>query len=179
LLDADLSLDRLDDARKVAQQLRTLGIGAARIHQRFLEMAYIEEDQSAAATEIQWYAASQKEYLSFGLQAAHQNVAGQRRESSKLYKRATDTALRQGLKDVAAGFEEADARADALSGNCTTVRHLAGPRWGWPYAATSLEQNGSLRKFPALPEWCRLECSATPRDPRSHRTPARTARLCH
>jgi len=130
LLDADLSLDRLDDARKVAQQLRTLGIGAARIHQRFLEMAYIEEDQSAAATEIQWYAGKPEEYLSFGLQAAHQNVAGQRRESSKLYKRATDTALRQGLKDVAAGFEEADARADALSGNCTTVRHLGRPALG-------------------------------------------------
>jgi hypothetical protein len=38
--------------------------------------------------------------------------------------RAAKTALRLGLRDVAAGFEEADARADALSGNCGTLRHL-------------------------------------------------------
>ncbi len=49
------------------------------------------------------------------------------RESSKLYKRAAETALRRGLRDVAAGFEEADARADALSGNCDTVRRLGRP----------------------------------------------------
>ena len=44
-----------------------------------------------------------------------------------MYKRAAETALRRGLRDVAASFEEADARADALSGNCRTVRHLGRP----------------------------------------------------
>jgi hypothetical protein len=44
-----------------------------------------------------------------------------------LYKRAAETALRRGLRDVAAGFEEADARGDTLSGNCRTVRHLGRP----------------------------------------------------
>jgi DNA-binding winged helix-turn-helix (wHTH) protein/tetratricopeptide (TPR) repeat protein len=127
LLDAYMSLDRLDEAKKVAERLRMLGIGGARIHQRFLEMAYIEGDQAAIAREIQWYAGKPEEYLSFGLQAANRNVLGQRRESSKLYKRAAETALRLGLRDVAADFEEADARADALSGNCGTVRRLGRP----------------------------------------------------
>jgi tetratricopeptide (TPR) repeat protein len=44
-----------------------------------------------------------------------------------LYQRAAETARRRGLPDVAAGFEEADARADALSGNCRTVRQLGRP----------------------------------------------------
>jgi tetratricopeptide (TPR) repeat protein len=127
LLDAYISLDRLDEAKKVAEKLRALGIGGARIHQRFLEMAYIEGDQTAIAKEIQWYAGKPEEYLSFGLQAANRNALGQRRESSKLYKRGAETALRQGLGDVAAGFEEADARADALSGNCATTRQLRRP----------------------------------------------------
>jgi tetratricopeptide (TPR) repeat protein len=104
-----------------------MGIGGARIHQRFLEIAYIEGDQAAAARETQWYAGKPEEYLSFGLQAANRNVLGQRLESSKLYKRAAETALRRGLRDVAADFEEADARADALSGNCDTVRRLGRP----------------------------------------------------
>jgi DNA-binding winged helix-turn-helix (wHTH) protein/tetratricopeptide (TPR) repeat protein len=127
LLDAYMVLDRLDEARKVAENARAHGIDGARIHQRFLEMAYIEGDQAAFAKEIQWYAGRPEEYLSFGLQAAHQNVLGQRRESSKLYKRAAETALHRGLGDVAAGLEEADARADALSGNCGTARHLGRP----------------------------------------------------
>jgi len=127
LLDAYMNLDRLDEASKVAESARTHGIDGARIHQRFLEMAYIRGDQSAVAREIQWYAGKPEEYLSFGWQAANRNVLGQRRESSKLYKRAAETALRRGLTDVAADFEEADARADALSGNCGTVRHLGRP----------------------------------------------------
>jgi tetratricopeptide (TPR) repeat protein len=127
LLDAYMNLDRMDEARKVAERLRMQGIGGARIHQRFLEMAYIEGDQAAVAREIQWYAGKPEEYLSFGLQAANRNVLGQRRESGKLYKRAAETALRLGLRDVAAGLEEADARADVLSGNCGTARHLGRP----------------------------------------------------
>jgi tetratricopeptide (TPR) repeat protein/tRNA A-37 threonylcarbamoyl transferase component Bud32 len=127
LLDAYMCLDRLDEAKKVAESVRALGIAAVRVHQRFLEMAYIEGDLGAAAREIQWYAGKPEEYLSFGLQAAYRNVLGQRLESSKLYKRAAETALRERLKDVAADFEDADARADALLGRCGTARRLGRP----------------------------------------------------
>ena len=95
LLDAYICLNRLDEARKVAEQARMQGINGARIHQRFLEMAYVEDDQAAVSREIQWYAGKPEEYLSLGLQAAHLNVLGRRRESSKFYKRAAETALRR------------------------------------------------------------------------------------
>jgi len=127
LLDAYMCLDRLAEAKKVAERVRTQGIDGARIHQRFLEMALIEGDQAAVARETQWYAGKPEEYLSLGLQAADLNVLGRRRASSKLYKRAAETALRQGLGDVASSLDEADARADALSGNCETVRRLGRP----------------------------------------------------
>jgi eukaryotic-like serine/threonine-protein kinase len=127
LLDAYICLDRLVEAGEVAQKVRALGIGEARIHQRFLEIAYLQGDQAAVTRETKWYTGRPEEYLSFGLQAASRNVLGRRRESSNLYERAAQTALRQGLPDVAAGFEEADARADALSGNCQTVHRLRRP----------------------------------------------------
>lgn len=127
LLDAYMCLDRLDEAKKVAESVRMLGIDGARIHQRFLEIAYIEGDQAAAARETQWFAGKPEEYLSFGLQAGNRNALGQCRESSKLYQRAAETALRHGLRNAAAEFEEADARADALSGNCRTARRLGRP----------------------------------------------------
>ena len=90
-------------------------------------MAYTAGDQAAADREIQWFAGKPEEYLSLGLQAANRNVHGQRRESHKLYLRAAETALRHGLRNAAAEFEEADARADELSGNCQTVRRLGRP----------------------------------------------------
>jgi Tfp pilus assembly protein PilF len=127
LLDAYICLNRLAEAKQLEEKLRALGLGGARIHQRFLEIAYVEGDDAAAAREIQWFAGKPAEYLSFGLQAAYRNVHGQRREASKLYQRAAETALRQGLRNVASEFEEADARADALSGNCQSVQRLGRP----------------------------------------------------
>jgi len=127
VLDAYMCLGRLGEARSVAKQARLQGIDGARIHQRFLEMAYIEDDQAAAAREIKWFAGRPEEYLSFGLQAAQLNLLGQRSESGKLYRRAANSAQLQGLGSVAAGFEEANARADALLGNCATVRRLGRP----------------------------------------------------
>jgi serine/threonine protein kinase len=126
-LDALICLDRLLEAKQVAEQLRTQKIGGARIHQRFLELAYVGEDAAATAKEIQWFAGKPEEYLSFGLQAANRNVHGQRQESHKMYQRAAETALRRGLRTVAAEFDEADAQADALSGNCLTARRLGRP----------------------------------------------------
>ena len=127
LMDAYMCLDQLDEAKKVAEKVRSLGIDGARIHQRFLEIAYIAGDQAAVDREIQWYAGKPEEYLSFALQAASLNAAGRRRESSGLYKRAAESALRRELPDQAAIFEEADARADALAGNCDTVHRLGRP----------------------------------------------------
>jgi hypothetical protein len=87
----------------------------------------VEEDQAAISREIQWFAGKPEEYLSFGLQAANWNVHGQRRESGRLYQQAAETALRRGFEDIASEFDEADARADALSGTCQTARRLGRP----------------------------------------------------
>jgi eukaryotic-like serine/threonine-protein kinase len=126
-LDAYICLNRLPEADQVAAKVRALGIDGSRIHQRFLELAYVENDKAAIAKEIQWFAGKPEEYLSFGLQAGDLNVHGQRRESHKLYQRAADTAQHLGFRYIADEYEEADAGADALSGNCQTVRRLGRP----------------------------------------------------
>ena len=126
-LDAYICLGRLPEARQLAAKLRAQNLDTTRIHQRFLEMAYVETDQAAIAREIRWFARKPEEYISLGLQAADRNVHGQRRESHKLYQRAAETALRRGLKNVAAEFVEADALVDALAGNCQTARRLGRP----------------------------------------------------
>jgi DNA-binding winged helix-turn-helix (wHTH) protein/tetratricopeptide (TPR) repeat protein len=127
VLDSYICVGRLQEARQVAEKVRALAIDGSRIHQRFLELAYVEGDQESISREMQWFAGKPEEYLSFGLQAADRNVHGQRHESHELYRRAAETAQRQGFRYVADEFGEADARADALSGNCQSVRRLGYP----------------------------------------------------
>jgi len=104
-LDAYICLDRLAEAKQLAE--KTAGAGARR-----------SEDPSALPRNgftsrammrplgwrFQWFASQPAEYLSFGLQAANQNALGRRRESSNLYRRAAETALRHGLRNAAAEF---------------------------------------------------------------------------
>jgi tetratricopeptide (TPR) repeat protein len=126
-LDVYICLDRLADAKRVGEECQRKQRDGPRIHQRFLEAAYVADDQAAISKEIEWFAGKPEEYLSLGLQAAYLNVHGQRSESHRFYQRASEMAARRGLGSVAGEFEEADARADALSGNCETVRRLGRP----------------------------------------------------
>ena len=122
-----MCLDRLREAEELAPEVRKRGLDGARIHQRFLEMAYLAGDPAAVAAEIQWFEGKPVEFISLGLQAADRNDSGQRAVASKLYQRAAETASRQGLENVAAEFQDADARAGALSGNCRTTHRLGRP----------------------------------------------------
>jgi len=126
-LDVDICLNRLSDAKELGEKARKKGLDGPRIHQRLLEAAYVADDATSIFKEIQWFAGKSEEYLSLGLQAADRNVHGQRGDSHRLYQRAAEMAQRQGLRQVAAEFEEADARADALIGNCKTARALGRP----------------------------------------------------
>ncbi len=126
-MDALMCLDRLPEAEAVAARVRALGIDGSRIHQRFLELAYLKDDQDSIAREIQWFSGKPEEYLSFGLQAAWLNMHGQRHEASKEYQRAAESASRQGLRYVADEFQEADARADALADDCRSAHRLGRP----------------------------------------------------
>ena len=83
---------------------------------------YVEGDPAAIAKENSVVRRQAGGSISaFGLQAANLNALGQlSRRSGRFYLRAAETALSHGLPNAAARFEEADARADALSGNCAT-----------------------------------------------------------
>ncbi|HTB95812.1 MAG TPA: winged helix-turn-helix domain-containing protein [Terracidiphilus sp.] len=127
ILDAYLCTDHLAEADQTAAKVRARGIDGSRIHQRFLELGFIEDDKAAIAREIQWFAGKPEEYISFGLQAANLNLHGKRQASHAMYQRAADLAQREGFRYVAEEFQDADARADALSGNCVSAQKLGHP----------------------------------------------------
>ncbi|WP_109487887.1 winged helix-turn-helix domain-containing protein [Occallatibacter savannae] len=127
VLDAYMCLELLKEADETVKQVRAHGIDGMRIHQRFLELAYLENDKEGLNREIEWFRGRPDEYLSSGLQAAMLNVQGQLREAHALYKRAADQARKEGFPYIADGFEEADARAAALAGDCRPARKLGRP----------------------------------------------------
>ena len=164
ILDAYICLGRLSEAKHVEDNLRERELGGSRIHQRFLELAYVEDDQAGISREIQWFSGKPEEYLSLGLQAAYLNLHGRRRASHDLYQRAADLARRERFQNVASDFDNADARADALSGNCQTVRRLrrsalalaicgeAAPAEKLAAENTMLFPNGTIWNAVQLPE---------------------------
>jgi eukaryotic-like serine/threonine-protein kinase len=126
-LDAYLCLNQFSQAHNVAAKVQEMKIDGPRIHQRFLELGYVENDQAAIARETQWFAGRPEEYLSLGLQAANLYGHGQRRAAHKEYQRAAQTARQMGLGSVGDEIEDADARAAALSGDCSIAHNLGRP----------------------------------------------------
>jgi predicted Ser/Thr protein kinase len=126
-LDAYMCLARLPEAKQVRETVRRRQISGARIHQRFLELAFIEGDAKEIDREVQWFAGKPEEYISLQLQAAYRHASGQRRDSHLLYQRAAESARRARLPSVALDYGDADIQAAALLGNCETVRRAGRP----------------------------------------------------
>jgi tetratricopeptide (TPR) repeat protein len=115
---AQIRLGRLADAKEVLGAAQAHQLDAARVHQRLLEIAYIEGDAAAAQREIRWFAGKPEEYATFGTQAANADALGQRRRARELYRRAADMARQRDLGEAATEFDQADAMGAAWSGNC-------------------------------------------------------------
>jgi eukaryotic-like serine/threonine-protein kinase len=124
---AYLNLDRIGEAKQVAEKARSRGLDGAAFHMRALHIAFIEDDRAGAEREIQWFRGKPEEYYSFSFQAREADSLGRRREARELYRRASETALRRDLAGVASNLSAADALADALTGNCQTARRLGSP----------------------------------------------------
>jgi eukaryotic-like serine/threonine-protein kinase len=84
LVSAYIVLDQLGEAKMALGKARALQFDGPRLHQRILQIAYIEGDNPAVEREIQWYAGKPEEYISLGLQAETADVLGKRREAAGL-----------------------------------------------------------------------------------------------
>jgi tetratricopeptide (TPR) repeat protein len=146
-LDALMCLNRLPEAEVVAAKVRALGIDGSRIHQRFLELAYLQDDHPSIAREIQWFSGKPEEYLSFGLQAAYLNMHGQRRESSEEYQRAAETARRRDF-DTSLTISRKPTPVPMRWPVIAKVRVGSGVRlWRWQCAMKPPRRKSSPRKL--------------------------------
>ena len=127
LASAYIRLDRLIEATQVIERARAQQLDGSRLHQRLLEIAYIQNDQQAAAREIQWYAGKPEEYDAFAVRAASADALGRRGEAEQLYLAAAAAARRRGGTEAAERFEDANSLSQALTGDCATAKRLGRP----------------------------------------------------
>jgi len=173
-LDAYICLNRLPEARQLAQKLREQGLDGPSIHQRFLEMAYVEGDRAAIAREIQWFAGKPEEHLSLGLQAADRNVHGHRGESHELFQRAAEDSAAPGTPGRRLRIRGSRCARRRAVGQLPD-RAPPGPSCPGPGDVRRCGPGGKARRgdFEAFSKRNYLECRAATRDSRGDRPPPR------
>jgi tetratricopeptide (TPR) repeat protein len=122
-----IHLDRLEEAKQIIERARAQQLNTSRLHQRLLEIAQLQNDEAAVKREIQWYAGKSEEYDAFAVRAVNADALGRRNQAKELYLQAVAEAHRRDVAEAAERFEDANALAQALTGECKTTRRLGRP----------------------------------------------------
>jgi DNA-binding winged helix-turn-helix (wHTH) protein/Tfp pilus assembly protein PilF len=109
LMDAYARLGQFDKAQGTWEKARAQRLDAPRFHHILLEIALMQNDDSAGAREMKWFEGREDGYLSLDSQASKAIVLGQRRKASGLLKRAADQLSRRNLHGPAEILSEASA----------------------------------------------------------------------
>ena len=87
------------------------------IHDVLYEIAFVEDSESDMQREIEWFKGKPTEGWNTRRQAMVALSRGELRRSRQLFERARSISLQHGLKELAAGFTEDQARYEADLGN--------------------------------------------------------------
>jgi DNA-binding winged helix-turn-helix (wHTH) protein/tetratricopeptide (TPR) repeat protein len=115
-------LDRFEEAKDAAWKQLGHDFDNPLIHRALLKIAWMENDQDAAAKQIQWFTGTAEEQIGLEDQAAYARMLGRLRLSRELLERAADLAQKRNAADVAARLLAPNADGEALLGNCAAAR---------------------------------------------------------
>jgi DNA-binding winged helix-turn-helix (wHTH) protein/tetratricopeptide (TPR) repeat protein len=115
-----IALDRFEEAKAITvKKMMAQKQDQPGSHLDLLNIAYIQDDQTAQEKEIEWFAGKPKEFQSLNVRAFNSLVHGQRRKAEELYQQAAAKARQAG---------DLDARApdpgwiDVRVGDCEAAR---------------------------------------------------------
>jgi serine/threonine protein kinase/Tfp pilus assembly protein PilF len=121
-----IMLNRLEEARAVAEEALAKKIDTAELHIYLYELAFLQNDPAGMAQQVAWAKSKpgEENVLLFleGETAAYSGHLLKARDSTRL---AMDSALRAEEKETAAGYQAAAALREALFGNASEARQLA------------------------------------------------------
>ncbi|MEO7659188.1 MAG: protein kinase [Pyrinomonadaceae bacterium] len=98
------SLGRYEEAKETCRQAFEKKLDGPQFHILLLIMAFIENDSTAVAENLRWFAGRDDEYIALDAQAGAAAFKGQWRTAQDFSRRAIDLASRSHAKEVAARF---------------------------------------------------------------------------
>jgi serine/threonine protein kinase/Flp pilus assembly protein TadD len=132
LVNSYLRLNRLDEARSVANEARVKKLDSARLHLRLYQLAFLQNDAAGMTQQVVWAADMPGvEDVLFRFEAdtaAYSGLLGKAREFSR---KAVASAQRAGEKEMAAGCEAYAAMREVVFGNAAEARIRAAAALGF------------------------------------------------
>ncbi len=122
-----IHLNRLDEARSVANEALTKNFDSADLRFYLYQLAFLNKDQAGMAQQVAWSSGKPgKENIMLYLEAGTAAYSGKLALARELSRQAATSAARAGEKEMAAGCEAAAALWEALYGNASEARqHVA------------------------------------------------------
>ena len=109
LVESLVSVDRYDQVKETCRQAFERKLDGDYFHLFPYMVAFIENDSTAMAENLKWFAGRDDEYLALDLQAGTAAFKGQWRTSQDFSRRSIDLAGRGNTKEVAANFAAGQA----------------------------------------------------------------------
>ncbi len=121
-----LALQRFDQARQVLHEAQAKKLGSHILHLNLYALAFLAADSAAMAEQQRWFA-SRSDYENSGLALASDTEAygGRVASARELTKRAVDSAVRAGHREIGALTLENAALREAAFGNAAKARQQA------------------------------------------------------
>jgi eukaryotic-like serine/threonine-protein kinase len=139
---AYIHLNRLDDARTLANEALSKNLDSSDLRVSLYQLAFLKNDLPGMAQQMSWSAGKPgKENIMLYLEAGTAAYSGKLIAARELSRQASTSAARAGEKEMAAGCESAAALWEALYGNASQARQRA--------AGTLAQSNGRDSQFVA------------------------------
>ncbi|MGC2888592.1 MAG: protein kinase, partial [Candidatus Acidiferrum sp.] len=118
-----IHLNRLAEARSIADQALSKNLDSSDLHVYLYELAFLENDAPAMAQQVSWaHSKPDTENLMISMEAATAAYQGKLTAARDLSRQAATSASQAGAKELAAGCEAAAALWEALYGNAAVAR---------------------------------------------------------
>jgi serine/threonine protein kinase/tetratricopeptide (TPR) repeat protein len=160
LVVANVRLNRLEDAQRIAVEAEQKGFESGAIHQYLYEVAYLKHDVTGMKEHVNWSAGKTGvENMMLAMEAGTAAAAGKLDEAREMSRNAENSAVHASEREMAAGCAAASALWEALYGNPSKAREqvyatlaLSNGRDAEYTAALALALNGDAGGAGALLE---------------------------
>ena len=120
-----LALQRLDEAREIAQRAEARKLDNATLRDALYALAFLKADSPAMAEEQHWFEGKPEENLGLSLASDTEAYAGHLGKARELTKRSIGSAIHADSKETAAIWEEISAQREAAFGNLSEANNAA------------------------------------------------------